>query len=371
MADLRLDASTGRWVAVAPGRTRRPGATAIASDEREDCPFCAGHEDRTPPETLLLGDGPTGWDVRVVPNLYPGARAAGGRGARARARAFDRRALGRRRSTSSPRPGSAAPTTPAASAFPFINEGHDAGASLPHSHSQLAWLPAAPPAAVAEHGLPELVPVLERDGPDRRLPGREPRRVRAARLPGGGRAGGPTQRSPRAGAAARRRADAAAARDPRRVRADQRLAARGQPTGTSRSSRARPGWPGSSSAPVSTSTRSHPRRPPPSSAASGPTRRRSSSSSPSSTSRRVVVLDVDRRRLRSGSSSSADRVDRPAVSAASSVSTASSPDASPSTRRRRSRRPARARRPARLRGAASRSRPGSSGRAASPRSPTS
>jgi UDPglucose--hexose-1-phosphate uridylyltransferase len=48
--------------------------------------------------------------------------------------------------------------------FPFINEGHDAGASLPHSHSQLAWLPAAPPAAEAEHGLPELVPVREQDG---------------------------------------------------------------------------------------------------------------------------------------------------------------------------------------------------------------
>ena len=48
--------------------------------------------------------------------------------------------------------------------FPLVNEGREAGASLPHSHSQLAWLPAAPPALEAEHGLPELVPVLERDG---------------------------------------------------------------------------------------------------------------------------------------------------------------------------------------------------------------
>src|SRR5262249_34825933 len=48
--------------------------------------------------------------------------------------------------------------------FPLVNEGHEAGASLPHSHSQLAWLPAPPPAVEAEHGLPELVPVLERDG---------------------------------------------------------------------------------------------------------------------------------------------------------------------------------------------------------------
>jgi UDPglucose--hexose-1-phosphate uridylyltransferase len=48
--------------------------------------------------------------------------------------------------------------------FPLINEGHDAGASLPHSHSQLAWLPAPPPTVVAERGLPELIEVLERDG---------------------------------------------------------------------------------------------------------------------------------------------------------------------------------------------------------------
>jgi UDPglucose--hexose-1-phosphate uridylyltransferase len=46
----------------------------------------------------------------------------------------------------------------------FVNEGWDAGASLPHSHSQLAWLPEQPPAVAAERGLPGVVPVLERDG---------------------------------------------------------------------------------------------------------------------------------------------------------------------------------------------------------------
>lgn len=48
--------------------------------------------------------------------------------------------------------------------FPILNEGQEAGSSLPHSHSQLAWLPAPPPAAVAERGLPETVRILERDG---------------------------------------------------------------------------------------------------------------------------------------------------------------------------------------------------------------
>ena len=54
--------------------------------------------------------------------------------------------------------------TSAASVFAMINEGFEAGASLPHSHSQLAWLPGPPPAVTAERGLPEVVPVLERDG---------------------------------------------------------------------------------------------------------------------------------------------------------------------------------------------------------------
>ncbi len=42
----------------------------------ENCPFCEGHEDRTPPELYALrpDGGPPdspGWKTRVVPNLYP------------------------------------------------------------------------------------------------------------------------------------------------------------------------------------------------------------------------------------------------------------------------------------------------------------
>jgi UDPglucose--hexose-1-phosphate uridylyltransferase len=48
--------------------------------------------------------------------------------------------------------------------FALLNEGHEAGASLPHSHSQLAWLPAPAPAAAGERGLPDVLPVLERGG---------------------------------------------------------------------------------------------------------------------------------------------------------------------------------------------------------------
>ncbi|HEY7398966.1 MAG TPA: hypothetical protein VH538_11730 [Gaiellaceae bacterium] len=164
MADLRHDPATGRWAAIAPGRVARPGGAETPAADREDaCPFCAGHEDQTPPETLRLGDGPTGWDVRVVPNLYPalerqevvihGPEHVHSVGELRDstldlvAEAWQRRAR-----------------DAGGTCFPLLNEGREAGASLPHSHSQLAWLPAPAPAAVAERGVPETVEVIERDG---------------------------------------------------------------------------------------------------------------------------------------------------------------------------------------------------------------
>jgi UDPglucose--hexose-1-phosphate uridylyltransferase len=154
---------TGRWTAIAPARAERPGAATAASDDPAACPFCAGHEDRTPPETLRLGDGTTGWAVRVVPNLYPalerqevvihGPEHVHSIGALPHttvdliAEAWQRRA----RDTGG-------------ICFPILNEGREAGASLPHSHSQLAWLPMPAPNAVAERGLPDVVGIMERDG---------------------------------------------------------------------------------------------------------------------------------------------------------------------------------------------------------------
>ena len=68
--------------------------------------------------------------------------------------------------------------------FPILNEGRDAGASLAHSHSQLAWLPAVAPAVSSEHGLPGVVTVLERDGVTAGCPvaSRVPYEVRIAPL---------------------------------------------------------------------------------------------------------------------------------------------------------------------------------------------
>src|SRR6187549_2866101 len=82
MTDLRVDPLSGRLVAVAPGRSGRPGADTARVDppteqELETCPFCEGREDQTPPEVLVLPETPgrepntAGWSVRVVPNKYP------------------------------------------------------------------------------------------------------------------------------------------------------------------------------------------------------------------------------------------------------------------------------------------------------------
>ena len=131
---------------IAANRRHRPGAGVAriedaTAEELESCPFCAGREDRTPPETLRIGDP---WQVRVVPNLYPAFERQevvihSPRHVRSFAElsddecalvaeAWQRRANDRR----------------GRYIHAFVNEGGSAGASLVHSHSQLAWLPSVP-----------------------------------------------------------------------------------------------------------------------------------------------------------------------------------------------------------------------------------
>ena len=171
-AQILSDPLSGREVIFAPVRTMRPGSFAArrepaAPGEAKDCPFCEGHEQQTPPELFALGAakerGPDtpGWKVRVVPNLYPAfeqqqvvvhapthtrslaevsdeqlvlvAAAWAEAAERAWAQGFDH-------------------------LLAVINEGKAAGASRPHSHSQLVWLEQAPPEVAAE------APRLRRDG---------------------------------------------------------------------------------------------------------------------------------------------------------------------------------------------------------------
>jgi len=159
-----VDALSGREVIFAAGRAKRPGSSgALISPaelgEADTCPFCEGRESETPPELFALGGSPErapdspGWQVRVVPNLYP---------------AFERQQVvihspAHARSLGELSDGQLALIVEAWAKiaeeawsegfdhlFVFVNEGDAAGASLPHSHSQTVWLEREPPQIVAE-----------------------------------------------------------------------------------------------------------------------------------------------------------------------------------------------------------------------------
>jgi UDPglucose--hexose-1-phosphate uridylyltransferase len=84
MPEIRIDPLSGHRTIVAGERSRRPGGAPTLSDSErvlepidpERDPFADGHEDRTPPELYAVRPGggvpdSPGWTVRVVPNLYP------------------------------------------------------------------------------------------------------------------------------------------------------------------------------------------------------------------------------------------------------------------------------------------------------------
>ena len=119
-----------------------------------------GREDRTPPETFAVRPGggepnTPGWTVRVVPNLYPVFEhhevvVSTPRHVRSFAELTadevgEVATAWRERSRAAREAG-----------FPYVhallNEGREAGASLPHTHTQLAWFEVAPPAVEAETG---------------------------------------------------------------------------------------------------------------------------------------------------------------------------------------------------------------------------
>jgi UDPglucose--hexose-1-phosphate uridylyltransferase len=127
----------------------------------DECPFCAGREDRTPPETLRLGDP---WRVRVFPNLYPAferqevvvhspehLRSIGELGEEQLTLVAE--AWRRRREAE-----------PVGYLHALINEGREAGASREHTHSQLVWLDGAPAETQHRVDRERWSVVAERDG---------------------------------------------------------------------------------------------------------------------------------------------------------------------------------------------------------------
>lgn len=85
MPDLRKDPITGRWVIIASDRAKRPNDFVREHVEirgQRFCPFCPGHETKTPPETLSYRPAggqanQPGWTLRVVPNKFPALRVEG------------------------------------------------------------------------------------------------------------------------------------------------------------------------------------------------------------------------------------------------------------------------------------------------------
>lgn len=80
MPQLRKDPIIGRWVIIATERAKRPGDFGVTKEKDDvtkvQCPFCEGHEKKTPPEiTAIRNNGSQanekGWEVRVVPSIAP------------------------------------------------------------------------------------------------------------------------------------------------------------------------------------------------------------------------------------------------------------------------------------------------------------
>ncbi|MDI6872996.1 galactose-1-phosphate uridylyltransferase [Candidatus Solincola sp.] len=178
--ELRRDALAGGWTIVAPARSRRPGGGRGTGSQKEPCPFCPGNEHLTPPEVWAESDGHRrkdgpGWNIRVVPNLYPALEASfpPGRGRGGRrvlpAQGFHEVII------HSPRHDLSLARMDPESAYRLmrayrlrhralcghprikqvlviLNHGREAGASLEHPHTQVFALPLVPRAVREELG---------------------------------------------------------------------------------------------------------------------------------------------------------------------------------------------------------------------------
>jgi len=180
VSELRHCAIKNRWTIVAPERQQRPGEGVLSDTTKpisvENDPFAAGHEAQTAPEIFRLPAETTGkpWQVRVFANSFPALRVEGevvreavglndrvsGVGAHEvivetrepgieladlqveeiqlileayRARLLDLRRDLRLRYI-----------------LIFKNKGREAGASVPHAHSQLIATPIIPTVVVNE-----------------------------------------------------------------------------------------------------------------------------------------------------------------------------------------------------------------------------
>jgi len=189
--ELRTDWLTGRSVIVAKNRALRPnefnGAFNAAADSQAvanltlaeaalpqvtgvpSCPFCVGHESRTPASLYEQTDQAGQWSVRVIPNMFPAVtladelRAGPNQQAQGAHEVIVESALHLDRTSAlSPQEFQSVLEAYAqrlrywredgrmAYGLVFKNQGPRAGASIAHLHSQLLALPNLPPTVEAE-----------------------------------------------------------------------------------------------------------------------------------------------------------------------------------------------------------------------------
>ncbi|MBA2225203.1 MAG: hypothetical protein N3E46_15775 [Gemmataceae bacterium] len=177
---FRRDPFRSHWTILAPERSARPqvGLGMLPRQSFPDdpalCPFCPGREDQTPPAVLTYPADPSGdrtaaWRLRVVPNKYPAVRPdLGTPYCQADESQAEAPAMGRSevvietpRHLDDPKRLTLAELADLFRAYQdrllalaqegtwtcaavFKNVGAEAGASLPHTHSQIIALPLLP-----------------------------------------------------------------------------------------------------------------------------------------------------------------------------------------------------------------------------------
>ncbi len=71
-SEIRKDPIVGRWVIIGKDKGYMPPIEEhIQRSEGVNCPFCAGAEDKTPPEIFSVKDSSGKWRIRVIPNKFP------------------------------------------------------------------------------------------------------------------------------------------------------------------------------------------------------------------------------------------------------------------------------------------------------------
>ncbi len=72
LSEFRYNKLIQQWVLFAPNRAKKPIKIEIKDQNNIEgkCPFCPGNEDLTPNELLRINDKSGSWACRIVPNLY-------------------------------------------------------------------------------------------------------------------------------------------------------------------------------------------------------------------------------------------------------------------------------------------------------------